>query len=138
MRRSILALLAVVSALPAAAESITIPPGLWAYSGTAQLGAGQMSDSGEECFRSGESTYSLKSAAQSIADGCDLTSTSQIEGGIAFEIACTGGVKGELSGEFLVGETTASLTAAGWTGVPEAPIPLTVAATAARLDTACE
>lgn len=138
MRRSISALsIAAAIALPALGESITIAPGLWAYTGTAQLGAGQMTDSGQECFRAGNSTYSLSEAAQSIADGCDLVSTVPVEGGLAFDIACTGALKGELSGQFLLDEMAASLTATGWTGTVETPIPVSISATAERLDTPC-
>lgn len=138
MRRHFSALvLAAAMALPAVGESITIPPGLWSYSGTAQLGAGQMTDTGQECFRPGNSTYNLSTAARSIADGCDLVSSSSVEDGVAFKIACTGALNGELSGEFLLQDDTAELTATGWTGTPETQMPVVISATAERLADSC-
>lgn len=138
MRRPFTVLvLAAATALPAFGETITIPPGLWSYSGTAQLGAGQMTDSGQECFRSGNSTYDLSKAAQSIADGCDLVSSSPMEDGVSFQIACTGALKGELSGEFLLQDDTAELSATGWTGTPETQMPVAISATAQRVADAC-
>jgi hypothetical protein len=60
-----------------------------------------------------------------------------MENGVSFEIACTGALKGELSGEFLLQGETAALSATGWTGTPEMQMPVAVSATAQRLADSC-
>lgn len=136
-RALLIALLASAAAAPALAESVTIAPGLWEYSGSARLGAATLADDGTECFAPGQSTYSLREVAASIAPDCALASMTQTRGGFDFAIACTGDIKGELAGRFTYNQDTASLSATGWTGEPDQPVNLTVDASANRIAADC-
>ncbi|MGB3624330.1 MAG: hypothetical protein WA989_00780, partial [Henriciella sp.] len=54
-----------------------------------------------------------------------------------FRLACAGGPDGELAGKLTVGETSAQLTAKGWTGTAQRPVPVIVSASAKKLETSC-
>ena len=138
MKRSILfTFLLACSPAIAAADTITLPPGLWSYQGTAQMGLARLDDAGTQCMRPGQSTYDLNKVAASIAPGCALTGATSLGNGVAFSVMCTGSVKGELDGTFQFTDTSASLTAKGWTGDPGAPVDLSVAASADRVSDTC-
>lgn len=134
---TLLAALAALSSLPAAADTVTLPPGLWSYEGEANMGPARLRDSGTECMTHGRSTYDLNALARSIAPGCALTGASSLGHGVLFSLACTGDVKGELSGQFSFTEKGATLVASGWTGDPASPLELSVVASAERVSTDC-
>lgn len=138
MKSTVLAAFALaLSPMAAQADTISLPPGLWSYEGEAQMGLAKLSDAGTECMAQGRSTYDLDTLARSIAPGCALTGASSLGDGVLFSIACTGDVKGELSGQFSFTETNATLVASGWTGDPASPLELSVVASAERVSTDC-
>jgi len=134
---TLLAALAALSSLPAAADTITLPPGLWSWAGTAEMGLAELSDSGQECMRADASTYDLQKVAGSIAPGCALVAAASTGDGVTFSIACKGEVRGALEGTFEFSDSAAALSAKGWTGAPEAPVALSVEATANRTAEDC-
>ncbi|MEO0465286.1 MAG: hypothetical protein AAF216_01990 [Pseudomonadota bacterium] len=134
----IVAIALTVACAPAAlAQSVTFSPGKWSYEGTARMGPATLSDTGDECFEAGDNAYNLSEAAASIAPGCALVTASPIEAGYSFQLACTGDIKGELSGQITVGEQAGRLVAEGWTGSQDTPVNLSVTATARRIAETC-
>lgn len=129
--------LSIACAPAALAQSVTFKEGLWTYEGTARMGPATLSDAGDECFGDGEGNYDLSEAAQSIAPGCSLKTSAPIQAGYTFQVVCTGNVEGELSGQIVVGAENARLSASGWTGTEEAPVTLSVSATARRVSEGC-
>ncbi|MEL6567382.1 MAG: DUF3617 family protein [Pseudomonadota bacterium] len=134
----LVAIALVAAPISASADTITLPPGLWNYDGTATLGLAELRESGEECMQAGQSTYDLNKVARSIAPGCELAAATSTGDGVTFSIACTGDVKGELEGEFSFTQDAAALEAMGWTGTPDARVPLEVTATATRVAETCQ
>ncbi|MEM1201574.1 MAG: hypothetical protein AAGI06_19905 [Pseudomonadota bacterium] len=128
----------IVCAPAALAQSVTFSEGLWSYQATAQMGPAALSHSGEECFDATEGNYSLTEAVESISQDCVLVNSAEIEAGYSFQVACTGSIEGELSGKIVVGREAGRLNASGWTGSKDAPIDISVDATARRVAESCD
>ena len=137
MIRTTLTAVSLLTAPIAIAQSVSFSEGSWTYDGTARMGPVTLSENGEECFGPGEGNYNLSEAAASIAPGCSLVNSREIEAGYSFQMECSGDIKGELSGQITVGQEAARLNAEGWTGTEADKVVLSVAATARRISDSC-
>lgn len=131
-------LLSLLTAAPVFADAeIDVSPGLWRYEVQADLGGLVMSDAGQECVKPAQSKRSFERTAESLGQNCRILSAAPVRDGYSFSMACDGALKGNVSGEVLTTDLTASLSADGWIeqGTMRAPVKIT--GSAERLGDAC-
>ncbi|MEO1015511.1 MAG: DUF3617 family protein [Pseudomonadota bacterium] len=116
----------------AAAQEISVTPGLWAWQLNANVGPTPFNEDGSRCVSEDEATMSVADLTAGLDGECDVTRLEETADGIAFALTCGGAVPGSVAGLFQTDGETASIDADGVIELNGVEAPLTATATANR------
>ena len=124
-------------AAPSIAEDVTVAPGLWSYQASATLGPIPLTEAGSECVDQTEASMSLNDLIRKMNAACSVTRQNAIDGGYSFDVSCSGGPDGTMSGTLLVTDVNLVLDATGYAGAPGNELPVAISGQATRVADSC-
>ncbi len=133
MRVLIAAAAIVACTSGAAADTISVRPGLWQWELKAVVGPAPITQSGTECVAADEASISFEELAADLNNACTVARLDTTPTGVSFSLVCSGDVPGQIDGVFDYSDDAAKLNAAGEANLGGAPAPLSVDANATRL-----
>ena len=130
-----LALTACFSA-PALAEngtgSVTVEPGLWAWTHETIIGQMPINESSTQCIHPGQNQMSLKEMAEELNNDCQARDITETNGAYAFTLTCSGQIPGQAKGSLTKKDGVVEMRATGYANALGFMAPFTMKASATR------
>jgi len=121
----------------AAAQTVSVPAGDWAWQAELDLGGLTLDDAGHTCISEDQTELDLGRAALNLNEACNVFGLTQEDNVTRFTLVCLGDESADLAGVLTVNEDTAELRLTGDVRLGESRAIQTVGIAQATRNGAC-